>query len=1043
MGKLREVIGPPPPVLPPLRAINHDINFIDEDKVIHYHMPRCPDALKDQLSEKIDRYTSAGWWIECTTPSAAPMLCLRKKTGKLRTVIDARKRNDNTVKDVTPFPDQDRIRHDLARAKFRSKLDMTDAYEQIRINPDHVHKTAFSTTLGTYKSMTMQQGDCNAPSTFQRLMTYIFRKHIGKGIYVYLDDIFIYSDTIEEHERLLEIVLQLLKENKLYLSENKIELYASNMECLGHRIDEQGLHADEDKFKRIREWKSPTTYKGVQQFLGLVNYVADFLPEISAWTTPLSGITRNKRSFHWSPLHEKCFESIKNITSRNLVLKPIDPKVDQTIWVICDASVGGIGAYYGQGETWETCRPAGFLSRKFTKAQMSYRTYEQETIAILEALMKWEDKLLGRKFTVVTDHKALEFFSSQKSLSYRQVRWWEYLSRFEFQVKYIEGKLNKVADSLSRYFENDTPEDKREEQDFVSSDQRLDPEGETLPIDRLMEVRVNASRQKKIRDPPEARKEESNQMNEKQINHSPVELEEDPLAIEAIGEGELPIRIEGHDELIKTFKKGYKDDSLFKKVKENPKDYPKLQIEEGIIYATSRAGRKVICIPDTLSKKRRVREIVIDHAHRILGHRGTEKTTEYIRRWYWWPSLIKDTDAFCKTCPTCSMTKSNRQKPTGMLHNMPIPERPWESIGIDFVGPFPKSMGFDYMIVVICRLTSMVHLIPTTTKVKASEVAWLYLKEIVRLHGIADSIISDRDPKFTSIFWKELHRLVGTKLMMSTAFHPQTDGATERAIRSISEILRSVVDADQTNWVEKCPMVEFAINSSISSSSKFSPFELNYGYIPPMIRGTHEGTTFVGVDQFVDQARVALAAAHDAIIASRINQTHQSNKGRNEEKDFTKGDKVYLSTKNLSLPKQRAHKLLPRFVGPYQILEAFPEQSTYKLKLPSELEARRIHPVFHASLLRPYYANNDKLFPRREVTAYYDFGQADDAEYIVDEIIDHKWKGKQLHLLVHWSLGDSTWEPLKNCEDLEALQDYLALAGVELPKDLPKKSLQK
>jgi hypothetical protein len=151
--------------------------------------------------EKIDRYLRAGWWEEKNVPHASPLLCIPKKDGRLRTVVDCRERNSNMVKDLTPFPDQDMIRNDVARAPFRTKLDMSDAYEQVRVEPDDVKNTAFSTIVGTFLSHVVQQGDCNAPATFQRLMTRIFRRFIGKFVYVYLDDIFIFSYTIEEHER--------------------------------------------------------------------------------------------------------------------------------------------------------------------------------------------------------------------------------------------------------------------------------------------------------------------------------------------------------------------------------------------------------------------------------------------------------------------------------------------------------------------------------------------------------------------------------------------------------------------------------------------------------------------------------------------------------------------------------------------------------------------------------------------------------------------------------------------------------------------------
>jgi hypothetical protein len=138
---------------------------------------------------------------------------------------------------------------------------------------------------------------------------------------------------------------------------------------------------------------------------------------------------------------------------------------------------------YGQGPEWQTCRPAGFLSKKFSDAQRNYRTFEHETIAILEALLKWEDKLIGRRIHVVTDHQALEFFQTQRRLSARQTRWMEYLSRFDFDIRYVKGKLNKVADALSCYYQFDSWDDAPLVQHYVFADVRLDPNHEDLPCD--------------------------------------------------------------------------------------------------------------------------------------------------------------------------------------------------------------------------------------------------------------------------------------------------------------------------------------------------------------------------------------------------------------------------------------------------------------------------------------------------------------------------------------------------------------------------------
>jgi hypothetical protein len=484
-----DIMSGVPDELPPLREINHCIPLIEEKKRYNYHLPRCPEALRNALSDKLRKYEDAGWWVSQTAEQAAPMLCIPKKNGKLRTVVDCRKRNDNTVRDVTPLPDQDSIRTDVARAKYRSKIDLSNAYEQIRIVPEDVPKTAFATIYGTFVSQVMQQGDCNAPATFQRLMTLIFREHIGRSVHAYIDDVFVYSDTVEEHEKHLEETFQILRKNHLYLEAEKCSLYAESMDCLGHVIDDRGIHADADKMARIHEWRTPRNVQDVQRFLGLVNYIASFMPDVSSYTGPIASLIRAK-TFKWRPIHERCLEMIKALACKYPILKPIDPRTDETIWVICDASKSGIGAMYGQGKEWMSCRPAGFLSRKFTSAQHNYRVWEMEMLAILQALQKWEDKLLGYQIKIVSDHQALKFFKNASKMTQRQTRWMEFLERFNYEIIYVKGETNVVADALSRYYHSDEWDEHHVPEQYVDADSRLDPDGEDLPWNRVVELRA-------------------------------------------------------------------------------------------------------------------------------------------------------------------------------------------------------------------------------------------------------------------------------------------------------------------------------------------------------------------------------------------------------------------------------------------------------------------------------------------------------------------------------------------------------------------------
>jgi hypothetical protein len=1050
--KYKHLFGRAPPGLPPFREVNHSIPLMDENKQYNYRLPKCADAFKEQFSLKLQRYVDNKWWEERAVDQAAPLLCVPKKSGTLRTVLDARKRNANTIKDVTPLPDQDLIRMDVARGKYRSKIDLTDAYEQIRVKSEDVWKTAFATIYGTFVSHVMQQGDCNAPATFQRLMTRVFIKHIGKFLHVFFDDIFVYSVSIEEHEKHLGIVFKTLEDAHLFLKEDKLLLYAKSMDCLGHIIDDNGIHADTDKMAKIRNWRVPRNVQELQRFLGLVQYIGQFMPDLSSYSGPLSALCSDTRTFYWRPLHDKCFESIKALACRTPILRPIDPKRDEPIWLICDASDTGVGMMYGQGKTWETCRPAGFSSKKFSPAQYTYRTWDRELLAIIEGLMKWEDKLLGRRMNIVTDHEALKFFKNQNRLTGRQARWMEYLERFDHTIIYVEGERNKVADCLSRYYSSDTPEDTYPESEYVNADLRLDPEGDDLPSNRVAEFRAITRSKTKIAEVIEDREREAAELDpvveetKESVDPTPVDEESyNPTLADLLrekNETSLRSRVEGDSEVLNSIRRGYKKDKLFSKVLEKPGAFKTFECRDGLIFSLNATKDQVLCVPRTMHGRRRLTEVIIDQGHFVLGHFGAQKTIEYIRRYYWWPTINKDVDSFCKSCGICQTSKTSNKHPQGLLHSLPVPYRPWSSISMDFVGPFPQSRGKNYLWVVLCRLTSMIHLIPINVNTTATELAYLYMEHIVRLHGLPESIVSDRDSKFTAKFWRELHRLMGTKMLMSTAFHPQTDGASERAIRSVSQILRGKVRADQKDWVEKIPMTEFAINSAVSSSTGFAPFELNYGYMPSMITSVPEELVKApkGVREFVETAMANVAAAHDAVIESRVIQTHSANKRRKEEDDLPKGSLVYLSTKNLNLPKGRARKLTPRYIGPYKIKGSFPEVSKYELDLPDSLTRRRIYPKFHVNLLRRHEANDDVRFPHRDVKTYYDFGDDEEVEWLVNEITGHRWDGDEIEFEVRWNLGDSTWEPFDHVKELVALDEYLALQGAKDWKALPKRN---
>ena len=402
----------------------------------------------------------------------------------------------------------------------------------------------------------------------------------------------------------------------------------------------------------------------------------------------------------------------------------------------------------------------------------------------------------------------------------------------------------------------------------------------------------------------------------------------------------------------------YPEDSFFSLIYLHPERYNKFELHKNYLWTKNRSNERVICVPQGLLKGKSIRGCIISACHTTVGHLGASKTLEYIRHWFWWPRIAIDVEDFCKSCGQCQVSKSSKQKPPGWVHTMPIPGRPWESVGMDFSGPYPKIKGYDYILLVVCRMTGMVHIIPTRTDVTAKQVAELYIREIVRLHGIPESIVSDRDAKFTSQFWTELSRLLGQRLLMSSSYHPQTDGSSERAIQTMSQILRALILDYGANWVDQVPLIEFAMNSAVHGSTGHAPFELNYGWMPRMIRGVDFGSSRDGVKRFVENINNVLDKTFDKLLTQRTRQAVESNKHRREGQAFKEGDWVLLSSKNINLRKGQSRKLFPKSLGPYKIIQAHPEVSTYKVKLPPDLKARRIHDVFHENVLRPYVEND-------------------------------------------------------------------------------------
>jgi len=273
-------------------------------------------------------------------------------------------------------------------------------------------------------------------------------------------------------------------------------------------------------------------------------------------------------------------------------------------------------------------------------------------------------------------------------------------------------------------------------------------------------------------------------------------------------------------------------------------------------------------------------------------------------------------------------------------------------ISADFITKLPLAQEYDSILVVVDQLTKMVHFIPTTKKTSAEGLARLFGDNVWKLHGLPESIISDRGPQFTAGLMRELNEILGIKSKLSIAFHPQMDGQTERVNQELEQYLRMFIDYRQEQWSEWLGTVEFTYNNKVHSSTQMSPFKANYRQDPRIgFKGRKKGK-YVGVEKFVKKIKEIQKEAKAALKKVQEDMRKYADKKRSDVDKYKVGDLIMLSTKDLKyqMVRRRTEKLTEKFVGPYKIKEII-SSNAVKLELPSTV---RIHPVINISRIRRY-----------------------------------------------------------------------------------------
>jgi transposase InsO family protein len=351
------------------------------------------------------------------------------------------------------------------------------------------------------------------------------------------------------------------------------------------------------------------------------------------------------------------------------------------------------------------------------------------------------------------------------------------------------------------------------------------------------------------------------------------------------------------------------------------------------------------------------------HGGDLMGHFGVKKMEDLMAAHFFWPRMRHDVERYVSRCSTSNKAKS-RLNPHGLYIPLPVPRAPWEDISMDFVLGLPRTKrGRDSVFVVVDRFSKMAHFIPCHKTDNASHVDDLFFSEVVRLHGVPNTIVSDRDAKFLSHFCRTLWYKLGTKLLFSATCHPQTDGQTEVVNRTVSTMLQAVLKDNLRLWEECLPHIEFAYNRSIHSTTKLSPFMVVYGFNPhaPIDLLPLPSSEIVNLD--ATQCSEFILKLHETtkLQIEKMNEKYRiaASKGRKEVK-LEPGELVWVHLRKDRFPDLRKSKLMPRAAGPFKVLEKI-NDNAYKLELPPEFG---VSPTFNISDLKPYFGEEDELESR-------------------------------------------------------------------------------
>jgi hypothetical protein len=697
----------------------------------------------------------------------------------------------------------------------------------------------------------------------------------------------------------------------------------------------------------------------------MLNYYRRFIYDFSHIARPLHDLTKQDVPWTWGQPQQEAFEKLKTAMLTAPVL--VHPDHERQYLLETDASDVAIGAVLSQKQDDGKYHPVDFLSSSHTKEQRAYPTHDQELLAIMKALDHWRHWLMGAKHTVevLSDNEGLQWFRTKQKLNGRQKRWMVELEDYHVKIYHRPGRQSVVPDALSRRPDHGTLLEKAALGHGVVLPNHYFADSPLCLDSSHKSQRVNA------------------------VQHESF-TNKDHLAPFPKDSLEMGIyKAQARDPLILKFNMTTEGDETT-----IPKHW---KLDNSLWTYWNK-----IYIPETY------RQMVFreHHSAPTAAHPGRDATLYSIRQHYYWPNLKNDVIEWIRNCDICQRTKVITKKPHGQLKPIDVAPRPWGVVTSDLITGLPPCKGYTAIWGATDKRGKMVHIAPTTDELDSEGSERLFMDKVWKLHGTPDKMITDRGPQFSSRFVKSLNENLQIETALSTAYHPQTDGQSERTNQNIEQALRTVVSWHQDDWVDWLPIIEFALNNRYHSALKTTPFYANYGFHPHIGSLPRIDTPIESVENFVRHIQEVQKDTKKALEQAAEDMKRFYDRHRGQTPEYNVGQKVLLDNADLRLNRP-SRKLSERRSGPFKILERIGTHA-YRLELPAQW--KNVHPVFHVTKLELYREDPENPnFPQPLPDVI-----EGEPEWEVEKVLDAKLDRKTLYFLVKWKGWEdheNSWEP--------------------------------